>query len=384
MYIRAFLVILLLLKVCDISALTKVSQDSLNVIVYYQCGSSNVSVVSANTDKINRFIQQLDSVRQSTLMTPVSLHVASSASPEGSLAINKTLVSKRNTSVLDYLRRHSETFRLMSDTLDCTLSELTSNHQYGKVARREYPLMRYSEVTLLVNTETRDNLYVMERPAQNESQNTDSVQVRTVDEVEEPCPALPVAELDSCVKVLRPVLFVKTNLLYDLLTFVNLSIEVPLSKRFTAEATIIHPWWHSTAKHKTIQMRYIAVTPRYYFKKSSTNYTSFFVGLTAGAGKYDLQWTRRGVQGTLWHISPTFGYSHHIAKRWKMEYSASVGFVQTRYCKYTQTADTPYGEIKVKDYPWVDKVLNTVLPTSLNVSLVYTFGKNVKIHRHGH
>ena len=58
-----------------------------------------------------------------------------------------------------------------------------------------------------------------------------------------------------------------------------------------------------------------------------------------------------------------------------MEYSASVGFVHTKYQKYTQTPDTPYGEIKVKDYPWVSKVLNTVLPTSLNVSIVYTFTK---------
>ena len=65
-----------------------------------------------------------------------------------------------------------------------------------------------------------------------------------------------------------------------------------------------------------------------------------------------------------------------------MEYSASVGFVHTKYQKYTQTADTPYGEIKVKDYPWVSKVLNTVLPTSLNVSIVYTFTKSKRIGHH--
>lgn len=41
----------------------------------------------------------------------------------------------------------------------------------------------------------------------------------------------------------RPVLFVKTNLLYDMLTFVNASVEVPLAKKLTAEATIVYPWW---------------------------------------------------------------------------------------------------------------------------------------------
>ena len=65
-----------------------------------------------------------------------------------------------------------------------------------------------------------------------------------------------------------------------------------------------------------------------------------------------------------------------------MEYSASVGFVHTKYQKYTQTADTPYGEIKVKDYPWVKKVLSTAFPTSLNVSVVYTFGKTKKTQHH--
>lgn len=66
-----------------------------------------------------------------------------------------------------------------------------------------------------------------------------------------------------------------------------------------------------------------------------------------------------------------------------MEYSASVGYVQTKYTKYTQTADTPYGEIKVRDYPWVSHVLRTVLPISLNVSIVYTIGKLKQAQYHG-
>ena len=77
----------------------------------------------------------------------------------------------------------------------------------------------------------------------------------------------------------------------------------------------------------------------------------------------------------MWHISPTIGYTHYISKRWKMEYSASIGYIQTKYTKYTQVDETPYGIIKVRDYPWVSHVMRTVLPTSLNVSIVYTFTK---------
>lgn len=193
-------------------------------------------------------------------------------------------------------------------------------------------------------------------------------------------PTKNIQDKNTYTEKVQPVFFVKTNILYDLLTFVNGSLEIPLTKNITAEATVVYPWWRNTEKHRTIQMRYVAVTPRYYFQKSENPYTSYFFGLTIGSGIYDLQWTRRGVQGSFWHVSPVFGYSHHISKRWKMEYAASVGFITTKYKKYTQTSDTPYGEIKVKDYPWVSKVLNTVVPTSLSVSLVYTFTKRSQHH----
>ena len=58
-----------------------------------------------------------------------------------------------------------------------------------------------------------------------------------------------------------------------------------------------------------------------------------------------------------------------------MEYSAAIGYLNTKYEKYTQVDDTRYGDIKVKDYPWVKTIRHTVFPTSLNVSLVYTFHK---------
>ena len=222
---------------------------------------------------------------------------------------------------------------------------------------------------------------ISESPAGTEDvADTSSIQAIPAESATKPesLPDTPGGKASPC----RPCLFLKTNMLYDLLTFVNASVEVPFSEHLTAEATVVYPWWRDASRHKTIQMRYVAVTPRYYFSQDDMPYASFFAGLTIGGGEYDLQWTRRGVQGSMWHVSPVIGYSHHISKRWKMEYSASVGFVHTKYQKYTQTSNTPYGEIKVKDYPWVSKVLNTVLPTSLNVSIVYTFTKSKQIGHH--
>lgn len=360
-----------------IAAKAQSYSDTLSVAVYFPCGSSNIACYPNNLYSVGRFINQIDSVGQIYTVSPVSLLLTSSTSPEGGRAANRILSRHRGQTLLDYLYDNYESFRAIASSTKHRFEEITTNHLLNKMPPAEYPATRFARVTLLIKGESKDTLTVTGQPGAT----GDSIAYYPIE------PEKPMDEKHEADAVQQtvaetfnntsysPILFVKTNLLYDLLSWINVSVEVPITKRLTAEATLVYPWWRSTAKHKTVQMRYVAVTPRYYFKDTDIPYTSFFAGLTVGTGTYDLQWTLRGVQGTLWHISPTIGFSHSIAKRWKLEYSASIGFIQTKYNKYTQTADTQYGDIKVKDYPWVKKVLNTVLPTSLNVSLVYTLGK---------
>ena len=376
---------LVLFMMSDIAAMAQAYSDSLSVTVYYPCGSSSIIYYKSNIHALDRFIHQVDSVGQRYIIKPVTLSIVSSASPEGGIMINRKLSRSRGRSVLDYLNTHSETFRSISSLVSCHTEELTTNHLLGMSPKDRYPAMRYARVTLHLAGEDKDSLITSSQPDIDSISSGDSGTPST--QVEIPAESATKPELlpdtpGGKASPSRPCLFLKTNMLYDMLTFVNASVEIPLTKNITAEATLVYPWWRSTSRHKTIQMRYVAVTPRYYFNNADRSYTSLFAGLTVGGGKYDLQWTRRGVQGSMWHVSPVIGYSHHISKRWKMEYSASVGFVHTKYQKYTQTSDTPYGEIKVKDYPWVSKVLNTVLPTSLNVSIVYTFTKSKHIGHH--
>ena len=374
---------LVLFMISGIAAMAQSYSDSLSVTVYYPCGNS-IIYYKSNIHALDRFIHQVDSVGQRYIIKPVTLSIVSSASPEGGIMINRKLSRSRGRSVLDYLNTHSETFRSISSLVSCHTEELTTDHLLGTSPKESYPAMRYARVTLHLAGEDKDSLITSSQPDIDSiscgDSDTTSTQVILAESATKPesLPDTPDGKASPC----RPCLFLKTNMLYDLLTFVNVSVEVPFSEHLTAEATVVYPWWRDASSHKTIQMRYVAVTPRYYFNNADRSYTSLFAGLTVGGGKYDLQWTRRGVQGSMWHVSPVIGYSHQISKRWKMEYSASVGFVHTKYQKYTQTSDTPYGEIKVKDYPWVSKVLNTILPTSLNVSIVYTFTKSKQIGHH--
>ena len=375
-------IILSFLMMPDTHAKTKANADSLSVIVYYPCGSSTISKIPENIPSLKSFMLQLDTLYQSPSIHPVNLFITSSTSPEGSLHINQSLTRKRNQSLITYLNQHSELFRIISTSIDYKENRQTTNHWLDQIQPSAYPSLRYSKLTLFLNREQKEVFALQQiAPVQVIAQSMAPEEIQIPEKRAGVSSAFALRTTDSVAKC-SPLFWVKTNLLYDLLTFVNASVEIPLTKNITAEATLVYPWWRSTERHKTIQMRYVALTPRYYFSNNGNRYTSLFAGLTIGGGKYDLQWTRRGVQGSMWHVSPVIGYSHHISKKWKMEYSASAGFVHTKYQKYTQTADTPYGEIKVKDYPWVSKVLNTVLPTSLNVSLVYTFTQSKQISHH--
>lgn len=356
--------------------------DSLAVTVHFPCGEDDISCIPQNIPSLNRYIQQLDSLFPSPEGRQAGIFITSSTSPEGSLDINRSLARRRRQSLLDFLNRHSATFRILASTNGCTFSEQTTNDLFAQTPPSAYAPMRRSRVVIHYRTAP-DSMAVAE-PSLPDTMHHQSPTGLPPSEEEESAVAAtsPEWEMPASSPSVRPLFWVKTNLLADLLTGVNVSVEIPLAKHFTAEATLVHPWWRSTERHKTLQLRYVAVTPRYYFKRPATPYTSFFAGITVGGGTYDLQWTRRGVQGRMWHASPLIGYSHPISRRWKMEYAVSVGFVHTAYQKYTQTPATPYGEIKVKDYPWVRKVSNTVCPTSLSVSLIYTLTKAKHTEHH--
>lgn len=374
-----------LLILTNVVAKAQSYSDTLNVAVYFPCGSSNIAAYPDNLRSLGHFINRIDSVADVYTISPVGLSITSSTSPEGSISSNRQLSHRRSVTVLDYLNSNSASFRAIAASAKCRIEELTTNHLLGDIPPRSYADMRFVKVALSLMGETKGSIAATSQPLSTcDSLACDSIAPELqIDEFHDNNSELEPNVDSLSTSTLSHYFFIKTNLLYDLLTMVNVSVEVPLSKRFTVEATVVHPWWRSTAKHKTLQLRYVALTPRFYFKDSGTPFSSLFAGLSVGAGSYDLQWTRRGVQGKLWHIAPTFGYSHHISRRWKMEYSASVGYVQTKYTKYTQTADTPYGEIKVRDYPWVSHVLRTVLPISLNVSIVYTIGKLKQAQYHG-
>ncbi|MGN1210178.1 MAG: DUF3575 domain-containing protein [Candidatus Cryptobacteroides sp.] len=176
----------------------------------------------------------------------------------------------------------------------------------------------------------------------------------------------------------RPVCAIKTNLLFDAASLLNLGVEVPVGNRFSIAADGYFPWWHNSSKDITIQMLAAGVEGRYWFGNRDLRkpMTGFFAGVYAGAGFFDFQLGKmtdgKGVQGDLFVTAGiSAGYAHSIGKNFRLEYSLGLGYLHCNFREYISVKDTKFGDIKAIPYPWESKIISGVVPTKAAVSLVW-------------
>jgi len=173
---------------------------------------------------------------------------------------------------------------------------------------------------------------------------------------------------------------IKTNLLFDLATLINLEVEFPIGDRWSIAGEFISPWWHLPDKNITIDMQHAGLEGKYWLgnRERRSILTGFYTGVHVGAGQYDFQLggDGTGIQGeTMLQAGLSFGYAHRISNRFRLEYGLGVGYIRSNYRKYMPVYDTPqYGDIKVIEYPWEEETLSWIGPTKLKVSLVFMIG----------
>ena len=170
---------------------------------------------------------------------------------------------------------------------------------------------------------------------------------------------------------------VKTNLLYDAVTALNVEVEVPLGRHFSVMVEDVFPWWETGNKY-CFQMWEMGLEGRYWFKGwdriSTQKLRGFFAGVYAMSSKYDFQWDRDvNLQGEYWSAGISGGYAMAIGrrKRVNLEFSLAVGPMHTVFRHYqpTQSYDKlirdPYNAgIDYKTGQWYFG------PTKAKVSLV--------------
>jgi|GEM_PF-844495 len=179
---------------------------------------------------------------------------------------------------------------------------------------------------------------------------------------------------------------VKTNLLYDAVTALNVEVEVPIANRFSVTWEDVFPWWETGNKY-CFQLWEMGAEARYWFKPWETVGTEklrgWFVGPYVMSGKYDFQYDKSiNYQGEMWSVGATAGYAMPIGKkkRVNLEFSLSMGYMKTHFRHYIPTDSYD----KLIHDPAGDGSFYNIFkyPTKAKVSLVVPISYGKKEARH--
>ena len=173
----------------------------------------------------------------------------------------------------------------------------------------------------------------------------------------------------------------KSNALFWVAGAPNFGIEYPFGDRWSICGDYIAPWTSSFATGLYYQLLMVNAEARYWFGKRENKpvMTGWFAGVSVGGGYYDfmLNNKKKGIQGEFYILAGlSAGYSHSISSndRVRLEYALGLGYLQTRYRKYTwdyfdYMLDAPREQV------WRTSILG---PTQAKVSLVWLLYVNKK------
>ncbi len=134
-----------------------------------------------------------------------------------------------------------------------------------------------------------------------------------------------------------PPFALKTNLLFDAASLINIELEVPINPHWSVNLEWNFPWWLNRKTNGfCIQALVGNGEVRYYFqdRDSRAMLQGWFAGFYGGGGYYDLQWKEEGNQGELHSVGFTGGYSFHVHRIFNIELSLGVGYMGTDYRHY--------------------------------------------------
>lgn len=177
----------------------------------------------------------------------------------------------------------------------------------------------------------------------------------------------------------EPMMSVRTNLLYDLGTVLNVGIEYyPHDSRWTFAANYTFPWWSHDERHHYLQLLDGQLEARRYFDKQS-GHTGHYLAAYGQANLYDFSFNAEDAwQGEGWGLGIGYGYVWQPwkNKRWKLEAFVRFGYYHSLYDPYH--ASDPYNgkyyydwEGKIEDFLRRNHRLRWLGPTGAGVTISY-------------
>lgn len=155
---------------------------------------------------------------------------------------------------------------------------------------------------------------------------------------------------------------VKSNLLYDLTTTMNLGVELSLDKNWTFDLSANYNPWKFGDKSDVMRLRHWLVQPelRYW---TCEKFKGHFLGIHGHYGDYNVggmnflsdNMKKSRYQGTLYGAGLSYGYQWPLNNRWNMEAVIGAGWAHLDQDKYP-CAECGDKAGKDRDYFGVTKV----------------------------
>ena len=328
-----------------------------------------------------------------------SITIYSYASPEGPYRLNKRLAAGRGKTVKEYLMKHLPPHRQLPDSL--LIIDPTAENWDGlrRLVQYQYTLDDKDKVlAILSRTDISDERRKVLLKGLNRGKSWKYIlkhlmpQLRYATwvmvwqplEIDLPMDTIIRPKMDFPIKPLPKLaplpefkeerldtftFAVKSNLLYDAVTALNVEVEVPIKNHWSVMVEDVFPWWETGNKY-CLQLWEMGVEGRYWFSNNqyhSQKLQGHFAGAYAMSGKYDFQWDRDlCYQGTFWSAGATYGYAKKISRLFQLEFSVSLGYMSTEFQHYQPSIDYEqlYGDLEGK------RRISYWGPTKLKVSLV--------------
>lgn len=335
-----------------------------------------------------------------------SILIYSYASPEGPYGFNKYLAKKRGERARQYLLEHMASARNFPDSL--IIIKPTAENWGGleELVRKYYPYSDRNDILDLLSREDISNdekkgllkkmndghpwSYIKAKILPNLRYATwvaEWVPMRKVSisspSLEEVRSGIKAVTLQSpeIVPVVREsqkpdstvgrktILALKTNILYDILSLTNFSVEIPVYKeRLSLLYYHQFPWWTWGQANNEFCTRFLSIggEARVWFK-TKDRLNGHFLGAYCESGKYDFEFQRRiCYQGEFYSAGLSYGYARAIGKHLNLEFSISAGYASIPYRGYTPSVDYT---ILWRDSEKVGR-LHYIGPTKAQISLV--------------
>ncbi len=396
--------ILFLLLICSF-AYTQVQSidDSLSghkseaIKVFFAHNSCAIDLnMPQNREALSRFSDLMETLNRDSLSLITKIEINSYTSPEGGRQYNQKLSERRTEAIYDYLlniislpdsiihksssgidwvglqrlvqasdmpykeevlyilsnvpeekwRKVNANDRWLSlvDSRNKHLMDLHYGDAYRYMFTHIYPQLRnsavltlYSKTTPIPDADTKAELAVVETVETAETTDASEIDFK-------PASALEPAATTTPERIKKPLLALKTNLLFDAASLINAELEVPIRNRWSVAGEWIFPWWtfdngKSDSKRNRIQLLNGNLEVKYWFGKRAQLpvLTGWYAGFYAGGGLYDLEHNGKGYQGEFFIAAGlSAGYAHTINRSGtlRMEYSLGLGYLKTDYRYY--------------------------------------------------